>query len=83
MVVLPAALVWAEERSAFRWSDLDPRYLFRASRYALSDATADMSFGLRRPRAQPARSVRGRRRLPRPGLPRPRLPRPRLRRRRA
>jgi hydrophobe/amphiphile efflux-3 (HAE3) family protein len=67
MVVLPAALVWAEERRGLRRSDLAPRRLLRTTRYAFADATADMSLGLR---------------VPRPRVPRPRLPRPRLRRRR-
>jgi hydrophobe/amphiphile efflux-3 (HAE3) family protein len=73
MVVLPAALVWAEERRGFSLGDLSPRRLFRATRYAFADATADMRF------AAPA-LPRGR--LPRGRLSRPRLPRPRLPRRR-
>ncbi|HEX8054835.1 MAG TPA: MMPL family transporter [Thermoleophilaceae bacterium] len=58
MVVLPAALVWAEERSTVRWSDLRPRRLLREARWAFGDATADMQ--------RPA--------LPRGGIPRPGLP---------
>jgi hypothetical protein len=91
MVVLPAALVWAEERGGLRRGDLAPRRLLRATRYAFADATADMSFAapgrprlalprpgrpsLRRSRGSRPSSPRGSR------LPRPRLPRPRPRRR--
>ena len=78
MVVLPAALVWAEERGRVRRGDLSPRRLLRAARYAFEDATADMSFGLRRPRVQPVPASGPRRRVPRPRMPRPSLPRPRL-----
>ena len=78
MVVLPAALVWAEERGRIRREDLNPRRLLRAARYAFEDATADMSFGLRRPRPAPVPASGPRRRLPRPRMPRPSLPRPRL-----
>jgi len=62
MIVLPAALVWAEERGRLSLSGLGPRRLLREARWALGDATADMQ--------RPA--------LPRGGLPRPRLRRPRL-----
>jgi predicted RND superfamily exporter protein len=68
MVVLPAALIWAEEARPLQLADLTPRRLAAAARYATADATADM----RRPRVP-------RPRLPRPRLPRPRLPRPRIR----
>jgi hydrophobe/amphiphile efflux-3 (HAE3) family protein len=73
MVVLPAALVWAEERGRLSLKDLRPRRLVQEARWALGDATGDM----RRP-ALPRGS------LPRPRIPRPslRLPRPRRRRRR-
>jgi predicted RND superfamily exporter protein len=82
MVVLPAALVWAEERGR---PDLSPRRALRAGRAALADAVGDMrrpalpSGGLPRPRVP-------RPRVPRPGMPRlrvprPSVPRPRLRRR--
>jgi predicted RND superfamily exporter protein len=88
MVVLPAALVWAEERRGLRREDLSPRRLFRATRYAFSDATGDMSFNL--PRRKPAVATSGggplaegrSSRIPRPRLRRNggsrRLPRPRL-----
>jgi predicted RND superfamily exporter protein len=69
MVVLPAALVWAEERGRLTRGDLSPRNLLRTTRYAFADATADMSF--ERPRL-------GRPRLRRPTLRRPSLPRPRV-----
>jgi len=59
MVVLPAALVWAERRS-FGIRDLDPRGWWRAVREELAGAS-------RPPLPRP--------RLPRPRLPRPRLPR--------
>jgi uncharacterized protein len=78
MVVLPAALIWAEERGGLSWSDLAPRRLLRATRYAFADATADMSLGLRRPRAEPVPASGPRRRLRRPRMPRPSVPRPRL-----
>jgi hypothetical protein len=78
MVVLPAALVWAEERGRVRRGDLNPRRLLRAMRHGFQDATADMSFGLRRPRPQPVPATGPRRRLPRPRLSRPSVPRPRL-----
>jgi uncharacterized membrane protein YdfJ with MMPL/SSD domain len=78
MIVLPAALIWAEERSGLSWSDLSPRRLLRATRYAFADVAADMSLGLRRPRAAPVPASGPRRRLPRPRMPRPSLTRPRL-----
>jgi predicted RND superfamily exporter protein len=63
MVVLPAALVWAEERRGkLQLSDLGPRRLLREARWAFGDATADMQ--------RPA--------LPSGGIPRPQLRRPRL-----
>jgi uncharacterized membrane protein YdfJ with MMPL/SSD domain len=90
MVVLPAALVWAEERRGVQRSDLSPRRLVRSGRDALADAAGDLSFGL--PGSRPAtvrteggplatrrRPRLGRPRLGRPGLPRiprPRIPRP-------
>ena len=78
MVVLPAALLWAEERQRFHWSDLSPRRLLRTARYAFEDATVDIGFGLRQPRAEPVPASGPRRRLPRRRLPRMSLPRPRL-----
>ena len=85
MVVLPAALIWAEERTALRRSDFRPRQLLRVTRWAYQDATADLGLRLRRPRLrlrrpapQPVPSVGSRRRIPRPRLRRPSLSRPRL-----
>jgi hydrophobe/amphiphile efflux-3 (HAE3) family protein len=72
MVVLPAALVWAEDARPLRRVDLTPRRLAGAARDAAAGATADMQ----RPRGVP------RPRLPRPRLPRPRAPRVRALRRR-
>ena len=67
MVVLPAALVWAEERGKL---DLSPRRAWWAARDGLADATSDMQRpSLPRPR--------------RPSLPRPGLPRLRAFRRRS
>jgi hypothetical protein len=37
MVVLPAALVWAEERGPLRLRDLDPRALLAGARPALAE----------------------------------------------
>ena len=78
MVVLPAALVWAEERGRLRREDLSPRRLLRAARYAFEDLTAGVGFGLRRPRPAPVPATGPRRRVPRPRVPRPSLSRPRL-----
>jgi uncharacterized protein len=64
MLVLPAALVWAEEHGPFSWRDLDPRPLVRELWSAIR--------GLRLPRLR-------RPRMSRPRLPRPRLPRRRER----
>jgi uncharacterized protein len=76
MVVLPAALIWAEEARPFQLADLTPRRLAAAARDAAADATADMQRprGLSRPRLP--------RRPSRPRIPRPRLPRVRALRRR-
>ncbi len=60
MLVLPAALVWAEQHGPFTVRDLDPRPFLRE----LADAFGDL---WRRRPAMP------RPRLPRPRLPRPRL----------
>ena len=72
MVVLPAALVWAEQHGAFRLGDLDPRRLLRGLRSGLAAG------GGLRPRLGRLRaSVGGRRprRVRRPRSPRrPRLP---------
>ncbi len=64
MLVLPAALVWAEQHGAFGVRDLDPRPFLRELRDAFGDLWARRPGlpGLRRPR-----------------LPRPRLKRPSLR----
>jgi predicted RND superfamily exporter protein len=68
MVVLPAALVWAEQAGPLRLRDLGPRRLARAARAAAADATGDMRLpDLPRPRAPRLRALRGRR-LPRPSL---------------
>ncbi len=69
MLVLPAALVWAEEHGPFRLRDLDPRPLMRE----LADAVAD----IRRPRLPSVRRPR----LPRPRRPRLRRPSVRFSRR--
>jgi hypothetical protein len=63
MLVLPAALVWAEQHGAFSLRDLDPRPFLAELRDAFGDLWA------RRP---------GLPRVPRPRLGRPRLGRPRL-----
>ncbi|MEA2388798.1 MAG: uncharacterized protein QOG41_1571, partial [Thermoleophilaceae bacterium] len=47
MVVLPAALVWAEEHGPFRLSDLDPRRLAAAGRQQFAEVTGDLRGGLR------------------------------------
>ena len=60
MLVLPAALVWAEQHGAFSLRDLNPRPFLRELRDAFGDLWA------RRP---------GLPRVPRPRLGRPRLPR--------
>ena len=39
MIVLPAALLWAEEHGPFSLRDLDPRPRLRALRAAPADAT--------------------------------------------
>ncbi|MEA2473347.1 MAG: uncharacterized protein QOE06_1262 [Thermoleophilaceae bacterium] len=88
MVVLPAALIWAEERGTVRRSDLSPRRLLRLGREAVADAAGELSFGLPGSRPATARAGGGgplaARRWRRPGRPRlgkpglPRIPRPRL-----
>jgi predicted RND superfamily exporter protein len=52
MVVLPAALVWAEEHGPFRLSDLDPRPLAAEAWAHVADAAADARWRARgrRPR---------------------------------
>ena len=68
MVVLPAALVWAEEHGPFRLRDLDPRAWWRALRVAvpprpwrpraslmLRDLSERLADGIPRPRARPGR----------------------------
>jgi predicted RND superfamily exporter protein len=51
MVVLPAALVWAEGRERLRPADLDPRRLVSAVRDELGDAVAGLRWRPRRSRA--------------------------------
>jgi len=63
MVVLPAALVWAERRGGLSIRDLDPRPAVAAGRAALAGAVSEMSmpharrptFRPRRPRLRPGR----------------------------
>jgi uncharacterized membrane protein YdfJ with MMPL/SSD domain len=74
MVVLPAALIWAEERGRLQLSDFTPRGLLRSLRAVAGDAAGDMG----RP-SLPRGGRLPRPRLRRPRLPRPRLPRPRVR----
>jgi hypothetical protein len=60
MLVLPAALVWAEQHGRFTVRDLNPRPFLRELRDAFGDLWA------RRPHPRLPR-------VPRPRLPRPRL----------
>ena len=71
MVVLPAALLWAEEAGPFRLRDLHPRLLLDAARRAGSEAVSDLDVSVPRPR------------IPRPRAPRLRALRPGRRRTRA
>jgi len=52
MVVLPAALIWAEEHGPFRLRDLDPRPLAAEAWAHVTDAVRDVRWrpGVRRPR---------------------------------
>jgi uncharacterized protein len=71
MVVLPAALIWAEEHGPFRLRDLDPRPLAAEGWGHLREALDEVGW---RPRARrPLR--RGRKPLRRSRRPRPTLPR--------
>jgi uncharacterized protein len=85
MVVLPAALVWAEEHGPFTLSDLDPRrWLPEARRGALSGYRALRESRPRLPGSRPAlRRSRASLRSLRPALRRPRLARRVLSRRRS
>jgi predicted RND superfamily exporter protein len=67
MIVLPAALVWAEEHGPFTLRDLDPRRLGRA----LRDAAAGLNLGALRRRLPSLSRLRA---MERPRLRRPRWP---------
>ena len=73
MVVLPAALVWAEEAGPLRLRSLDPRRPVRVAFDTLAEGLADARAGmppLRLPRAPSLRPRRPRVRALRPGAPR-------------
>ena len=70
MLVLPAALVWAESRGPFSWSDLDPRRWGPPAARGLGRGLRRLPGSARR-RSRRVASLRGRRRE-RPSTSRPR-----------